>query len=109
LFFGALYAAVLFAIAAAEYLLGNAGLFATAAVSGLTDIDAITLSTSRLVATDVIDQSTGWRVIMVAAMSNMAFKFGLAASLGSRAMSRRLGILFAIAIVVGAALIALWA
>lgn len=108
LFFGALYAAVLLAIAAAEDLLGNAGLFATAAVSGLTDIDAITLSTSRLVATDVVDPSTGWRVIVVAAMSNMVFKFGLAASLGSRTMSRRLGILFAIAIVAGVALVALW-
>ena len=107
--FGALYAAVLFAIAAAEDLLGNAGLFATAAVSGLTDIDAITLSTSRLVDTDVIDQATGWRVIVVAAMSNMVFKFGIAATLGSREMARRLGILFAIAIVVGIGLIAFWA
>jgi uncharacterized membrane protein (DUF4010 family) len=108
LLFGALYAAVLFAIAAAEDLLGNAGLFATAAVSGLTDIDAITLSTSRLVATEVIDQGTGWRVILTAAMANMVFKFGIAASLGSREMARRLGVLFALAIAVGVGLIAFW-
>jgi len=106
--FGVLYAAVLFAIAAAEDLLGNAGLFAAAAVSGLTDIDAITLSTSRLVATEVIDPSTAWKVILVAAMSNMMFKFGLAASFGSREMARRLGSLFAIAIAVGVGLIAFW-
>ncbi|MDH3423192.1 MAG: DUF4010 domain-containing protein, partial [Gemmatimonadota bacterium] len=108
LLFGALYAGVLFAIAAAEDLLGNAGLFATAAVSGLTDIDAITLSTSRLVDTEVIDQATGWRVILVAAMSNMVFKFGVAASLGSREMAKRLGILFAIAIAVGVGLVTFW-
>jgi uncharacterized membrane protein (DUF4010 family) len=106
--FGALYAAVLFAIAAAEDLLGSAGLFATAAVSGLTDIDAITLSTARLVDTEVIDQTTGWKVILVAAMSNMVFKFGIAASLGSREMAKRLGTLFAIAIAVGVGLIAFW-
>jgi len=108
LIFGALYAAILFAIAAAEDLLGNPGLFLTAAVSGLTDIDAITLSTSRLVHTEVISQGTGWRVILVAAMSNIAFKYSLAASLGSREMSKRLGMLFGIAIVVGVGLIALW-
>lgn len=108
LLFGALYAVVLFAIAAAQDTLGNAGLYATAFISGLTDIDAITLSTSRLVTTDVVDESTGWRIIVVAAMSNMLFKLGIAASLGSREMARRLGVLFAIAIAVGVGLVTLW-
>jgi uncharacterized membrane protein (DUF4010 family) len=108
LFFGAMYAAVLFAVAAAQELLGDVGLYATAFVSGLTDIDAITLSTSRLVDTEVIDPSTGWRVIVVAAMSNMVFKLGLAVSLGSRAMSRLLGALFAVAVATGMALVLLW-
>jgi uncharacterized membrane protein (DUF4010 family) len=108
LFFGALYAAVLFAIAAAQDLLGSVGLYATAFVSGLTDIDAITLSTSRLVHTDVIDPDTGWRVIVVAAMSNMVFKLGMALSLGSREMSRRLGTLFAVAIAAGLGLVFFW-
>ena len=109
LFFGALYATVLFAVAAAQELLGDVGLYATAFVSGLTDIDAITLSTSRLVDTEVIDPSTGWRVIVVAAMSNMVFKLGMAASLGSAVMARRLGALFAIAVAVGVGLVLLWA
>jgi uncharacterized membrane protein (DUF4010 family) len=108
LIFGVLYAAILFAVAAAEDLLGSTGLFLTAAVAGLTDIDAITLSTSRLVQTDVIGPSTGWRLILVAAMSNIAFKYSLVASLGSREMAKRLGVLFAIAIVVGGGLIAFW-
>ena len=106
--FGALYAAVLFVVAAAQDLLGSVGLFAAAALSGLTDIDAITLSTSRLVATDVVDAATGWRLILVAAMSNMVFKLGLAASLGTRQMAGRLAALFGLAIAVGAALLVLW-
>jgi uncharacterized membrane protein (DUF4010 family) len=98
----------LFAIAAAQDILGSTGLYLTAFVSGLTDVDAITLSTSRLVETGVIAPSTGWRVILVAVMSNMVFKFGIAASLGSREMSKRLGVLFAIAIAVGLGLVTLW-
>lgn len=106
--FGALYAAVLLIVAAAQDLLGNVGLFAAAALSGLTDIDAITLSTSRLVSTDVVDEGTGWRLIMVAAMSNMLFKLGLAASLGTRDMARRLAALFTAAVALGVGLIVLW-
>jgi uncharacterized membrane protein (DUF4010 family) len=108
LLFGALYAAVLFVVAAAQDMLGNVGLFAAAALSGLTDIDAITLSTSRLVATGVVDQATGWRLILVGAMSNMLFKLGLAASLGTREMAKRLAVLFSLAIAVGAGLIVVW-
>lgn len=107
--FGALYAAVLFVIAAAEDLLGSAGLYAAAALSGLTDIDAITLSTAQLVATEVVDPATGWRLILVAALANMLFKLGLAASLGTRAMARGLAGLFGAAIAIGVALILLWA
>ena len=106
--FAALYAVVLFVVAAAQDLLGNPGLFAAAAVSGLTDMDAITLSTSRLVSRQLVDPDTGWRLILVASMSNLLFKFALVASLGSRAMSKRLATLFTVAIAAGAALIAFW-
>jgi len=106
--FGALYAVVLLTVAAAQDWLGEVGLFAAAAVSGLTDIDAITLSTSRLVATDVVAADTGWRLILVAAMSNMVFKLGLAVGLGSPALGKRLGLLFGLALALGAGLIVAW-
>jgi uncharacterized membrane protein (DUF4010 family) len=106
--FAVLYAAVLFAVSAARDLLGDAGLFAAAALSGLTDIDAITLSTAQLVSRRVVDPDTGWRLIMVATMSNIVFKFGLVASLGSRALAKPLASLFTAAITAGAALIVFW-
>jgi uncharacterized membrane protein (DUF4010 family) len=106
--FAALYAVVLFAIAAAQDLLGSPGLFAAAAISGLTDMDAITLSTAQLVARELVDADTGWRVIAVAMMSNMVFKLGLVASLGSRSLAKSLATLFTAAIAAGAALIVLW-
>jgi len=106
--FGAIYAAVIFVVAAAEDLLGDAGLYAAAAVSGLTDVDALTLSTSRLVATDRLSPDTGWRLVLVAILSNLIFKLVLAASLGSRTFARRLGALGAVAIAVGVGILLFW-
>nr|HOP41744.1 DUF4010 domain-containing protein [Geobacteraceae bacterium] len=46
--FGGLYALVLLAVAAAKEYFGDRGLYLVAALSGLTDIDAITLSTAHI-------------------------------------------------------------
>lgn len=106
--FGVLYAVVLLVLAAAEDLLGDGGLYAAAVLSGLTDVDAITLSTSRLVATEQLDPSTGWRVIVVGSLSNLVFKLGIAATLGSRAFARRLGALVFVALLAGGAVLYFW-
>jgi uncharacterized membrane protein (DUF4010 family) len=108
LLFGAIYAAVLLVVAGAQDLLGDAGLFGAAAVSGLTDVDALTLSTSRLVATDRLSPDTGWRLVVVGILANLAFKLILAATLGSRSFARRLGVLGGVAIAAGLALLLLW-
>lgn len=106
--FGALYAVVLFVVAAGQDLLGDAGLYAAAAVSGLTDVDAITLSTSQLVASDRLSPDTGWRLVLIAILSNLVFKLAMAATLGSRAFARKLGTLGAVAIAVGVGLVLFW-
>jgi len=106
--FGVIYAFVLFIVAAGQDLLGDAGLYAAAVVSGLTDVDAITLSTARLVSTSRLDPDTGWRLVLIAILSNLVFKIGMAAALGSRAFARRLGSLGAIAIAVGVGLLVFW-
>jgi uncharacterized membrane protein (DUF4010 family) len=61
---------VLFAIPAAENLVGSTGLYATAVVSGLTDIDAITLPISQFTTSGRPERDTGWRLILLASMSN---------------------------------------
>jgi len=106
--FGALYAAVLLGVAAAADVFGQTGLYAAATLSGLTDIDAITLSTSQLVDTGRLDANTGWRLILLAAMSNMTFKFAMVVSLGSPLMAKRLGGLVAASIAIGASLLFVW-
>jgi uncharacterized membrane protein (DUF4010 family) len=106
--FGALYAGILLAVAAAEAYLGQAGLYATAVLSGLTSIDAITLSTSRLVASDRLGEDVGWRLIMAGSLSNIVFKLGVAWVLGGRLLGKRLATLTVVTVVGGVALILLW-
>ncbi|HEU4390228.1 MAG TPA: MgtC/SapB family protein, partial [Blastocatellia bacterium] len=61
LVFGLLYAGVLFAVAAAEQHFGNRGLYFVAGLSGLTDVDATTLSASQLVNAGRLDPDGAWR------------------------------------------------
>ena len=106
--FGLLYAVVLLAIAAAKEYFGQSGLYAVAVLSGLTDMDAITLSVTQMVNTEQISAGTGWRLIVVASMANLAFKAGTVAVLGERRLFGRVAVSFGIAAAAGAALLAFW-
>ncbi|MEK0448450.1 MAG: hypothetical protein RL088_718 [Verrucomicrobiota bacterium] len=103
--FGLLYALVLLAVAFAKQHFGATGLYTVAAISGLTDMDAITLSTASLVEAAHLESSTGWRIVLTAGVSNLAFKGILAASLGSRKLGGLVAMGFG-ASAVGAAAIA---
>ncbi len=106
--FGVLFALVLFAVAAAKHYFGDRGLYAVAAVSGLTDMDAITLSTSRMAAQGAVDTGTAWRAIVIAIIANLVFKGGLVAVLGGRKLLARIAALFGINIVVGVLILLFW-
>jgi uncharacterized membrane protein (DUF4010 family) len=94
LLFGGLYALVVLALAGAKRYLGESGLYLVAALSGLTDMDAITLSTGRMVAAGTLAADTAWRLILVAILSNLAFKACVVALLGSRALLHRVALVF---------------
>lgn len=106
--FGLLYAAVLFAVAAAKEHFDNRALYAVAALSGLTDMDAITLSTAQLIKRQELSVDTGWRMILVGALSNLVFKCAAVAVLGHRKLLLRVSVAFGISMVVGLLLLALW-
>jgi uncharacterized membrane protein (DUF4010 family) len=63
LFFGVIFAVVLLAAAAAKERFGQSGLYVVAALSGLTDMDAITLSSAQLVNSDRLLPEVGWKLI----------------------------------------------
>ena len=106
--FGVLFAVVLFAVAAAREYLGTGGLYAVAALSGLTDMDAITLSTSQLVHDGALSASTGWRLILVGSMANLVLKFAVAVLLGGRALAVRLAAVFGFGLVAGVGMLLWW-
>jgi len=108
LIFGLLYGAILLAVAFAKEEFGNEALYLVAIISGLTDVDAITLSLSQLIKTETLNTSTGWRLILIASMSNLAFKGVVASVLGSKQLGRWIAIAFGIAITAGVLLIWLW-
>jgi uncharacterized membrane protein (DUF4010 family) len=108
LVFGALYALVLIAVAATRQWFGDRGIFVAAAISGLTDMDAITLTTSRMSAAGHLSPETAWRAIVLAAVCNLLFKGIVVTALGAFDLARRLAVWFGIQIAAGIAVLALW-
>lgn len=120
LLFGGLYALVLWGLAATKQYLNDDALYVIAALSGLTDMDAITLSTAQMVEVQStssnesieigssIDPRTGWKLLVTAAISNLVFKAGIVAAVGGWRLFLRVGSLFAIPILCGAILIWFW-
>ena len=86
--FGLLYAAVLLAAAWLSDWLGTRGLYAVALVSGLTDVDAITLSSLRLHNLGQLPVGILVNVITLAVLSNLVFKSVLTLSIGGWKMAR---------------------
>ncbi len=108
LLFGALYAGVLLASAAAHQWVGDAGMYAVAAISGLTDMDAITLSSARMVSEGALDPSRAWRAIIIATLANQVFKFGIVATIGTRRLTTICAIVFLAKIIAGVAILMFW-
>lgn len=106
--FGLLYVIILLAVAATKDHLGTVGLYGVAVLSGLTDMDAITLSTAGLMNSDSLDLTTGWRVILIAALANLAFKGGIVAVVGGKAIFKRIAFVYSIAFAAGLAILFFW-
>jgi uncharacterized membrane protein (DUF4010 family) len=108
LLFGALYALVILAVAFVKDRFGDAGLYPVALLSGMTDVDAITLSTVNLAEAGRLEAKIGARLILLAVLANLAFKGGCAMVLGSAALRARIGGYFGLALAGGVAILVLW-
>lgn len=108
LVFGAVFALVTLAVAFVKDRFGDAGLYPVALLSGLTDVDAITLSTASLAAQGRLETGVTARLVLLAVLANIAFKGGCALVLGSAALRRLLGLYFGLALAGGAAILLLW-
>jgi len=86
--FGALYAVVLFCSAWLSDAAGIKGMYAVSLVSGLTDVDAITLSSLRLFSLGKLSTGQAVTSIALAVLSNLTFKAGLVVILGGWRLAR---------------------
>jgi uncharacterized membrane protein (DUF4010 family) len=106
--FAGLYVLVLAALAAAKTYVGSSALYPVAILSGLTDMDAITLSTGRMAQGGSLPGEQAWRLILTAALANLVFKAGLAGLLGSGRLLWQVAALFLPPFIVGVLLILFW-
>lgn len=106
--FGLLYAVILYVSAWARANFGNEGLYVVSFISGLIDVDAITITTSRLMQDGMIGSELGWRSIMIAFLSNLTFKAGLVFMFAKSYLKIQIGIYFGMAIAVGLLLLTFW-
>jgi len=104
--FAVLYAAMLLALAYAKQFGQTQGMMVVAALSGLTDMDAITLSTARMSLGDPAVAESGWRLILVAALANVVAKTFLAGIMGGWRLMVRVGLWFGVPLAGG--LVVLW-
>lgn len=77
-------------------------------ISGLTDVDAITLSSAELVSSGALTAQVGWRLIVTGALANLAFKGATASILGPPELRRKVARLFGLSVAGGVAVLGLW-
>lgn len=106
--FAALYVGILFAVAAVRDFVGEEALYLVAFLSGLTDVDALTLSVSQLFDRGEVPADTAWRAIFLASISNLLFKVGAAAALGSKSLRRWILPTGGAALAIGIAVVVFW-
>jgi len=103
--FGAILAAVLLAVHYLGDWLGTGGIYTAAALSGVTDVDALTISVSRLVGEDFAP-ANGATAILIAASVNTVVKGGISLVAGNRPLGLRVIAVYATVIAAGGT--ALW-
>ncbi|WP_452223299.1 MgtC/SapB family protein [Lacinutrix chionoecetis] len=108
LIFGLLYGFILLAVAFTKEQFGNNALYIVSIISGLTDVDAITLSLSQLIKEGNLEASFGWKLILLAGLSNMLFKGVMAIVLGAKQIVKWVVIAFGITIATGLIVMWLW-
>jgi uncharacterized membrane protein (DUF4010 family) len=98
LVFGLVLAALFVASAGLEARLGNAGIYATAAIAGSVDVDAIGLTLARNAAQGSSEIAAA-RGIVIAVVVNTAVKGALAAVIGGQRLARRITLVLGLSVI----------
>ncbi len=98
--FGVAFAVIALAVKAAREYLGNQGLYIAAAVAGLTDVDAVSLSTAKQAGPGDVAAVIA---ILIAVASNTLVKSGIAFAIAGRRLGKRALLLGGLMLIGGAA------
>jgi uncharacterized membrane protein (DUF4010 family) len=101
--FAAFFVVILFAVKLAKTYFGDQGLYAAAALSGLADVDAITLSIAEQTGADALSDRIGAIAITIAVVSNSIVKSGIALYSGGLAFGRLVAACLGLATLIGLA------
>ncbi len=99
--FGAFFALVMLMIKVLYSNFQTAGIYATSIISGIADVDAITLSMSLMAKNSEILPVVATVAIVLAAIINTFVKFSIAWGMGTHQFGKRVGAIFAVMILVG--------
>jgi uncharacterized membrane protein (DUF4010 family) len=99
--FGIIYTIILLLVSYANEQLGERGIMISSAVAGMSDIDAISITISKMLD---LDTAVAAKAMLIAATSNTVVKMGIATWAGSPSLKRYLymgyGIIFVTALVI---------
>jgi uncharacterized membrane protein (DUF4010 family) len=97
-----MFAVVFVVVEFAMYSFGSVGVYFTSAIAGLTDVNAITLSLSRLVEGNQISYQVAGIAIIIAALTNTIAKRAIAYFASSHELHRMIIPAFIVVVLVGA-------
>jgi uncharacterized membrane protein (DUF4010 family) len=98
--FGLIYAIVVFSIEALKYYFGDKGIYIASLISGVIDVDAITLSMSKLFSGGKISMEVAAKSILIAVVSNSFFKYLYIVLFGTKELAKNILIFLLIIIAI---------
>jgi len=106
--FAVLYTIISFVSFFAKKVLGDIGLFGTALLAGLADIDVVVTSTATLLSHGEITINAASLAVFLGAVSNTFTKLLLVRTIGTRSLTREIGASFLLILLFGAGLFLLF-
>lgn len=95
------YSAIIYAFSYLKDYVGDSGLSFLSFLSGILDVDAITLSTGRLVNKNLISHEEGFRNFFLAIVANISFKGIMALVIGGKPLFRFILIPLVLSLITG--------
>lgn len=102
--FGALLTLILWLTKVLKGWLGSVGIYLTAAVSGITDVDAITLTLAKLAHDPAVLETAALGILLAAAV-NTAVKAAMAVAIGGSSMGKYVAGVFGLQLLAGGAIL----